>query len=627
MCGSNNKMMTIKKYITLALTTLVFTGCTNDDDVNKSSGMEHMPLTFETNLSDSRSVTRAIGSEFETGDVLQCYIRHIYSSDLSTDKDYQEASTYKKLVTINKDGEPTEEQYWDDYSDSDSQENDLRTDNHALQSYYGYCYNGGTPSTALVEATGVLGWTTAADQTADGAMKANDLLWSAAQEPVTYTHAKESRSGLSIPYSHAMSKFTIVVVAGEGFKTGDLDATSVTLSGMNEKGTFTAPTATVTATGTTTVKMFANATSTTTDSKPCRAYEAVAVPQTSLASGQLLATIQNVNGNNYQVNLSNEILSNWASGIDNGVSISGVNYKLTVTLNKQEISIVATLADWTDVSATGTGEICFSADVTMIDKDNSNSLKNDDCFSLWMTEDLANLGDIATTATYNGTTFVNTPAIYWPNGSDKFFFRALAQKTDTKTLDAITTNEITQGTDLLWGTTAAHTGTEADNTTTHNYAEGVAINPRTGDVPLIFKHVMSNVVIDLQTTTDAAKVDLTGATITLTKLTKDGNIDIATGKITLGSTIGDITASGENMMVPQTITDNTKLIVTLLDGTTYSRLLNLCEDSSDNAIDTWTSGNKYTYTITLKKEEVTFRVLVQDWSENTGSGNATLDWD
>ena len=61
MCGSNNKMMTIKKYITLALTTLVFTGCTNDDDVNKSSGMEHMPLTFETNLSDSRSVTRAIG--------------------------------------------------------------------------------------------------------------------------------------------------------------------------------------------------------------------------------------------------------------------------------------------------------------------------------------------------------------------------------------------------------------------------------------------------------------------------------------------------------------------------------------------------------------------------------------
>ena len=617
--------MTIKKYITLALTTLMLAGCTSDDDFSQEQS--RLPLLFETSLSGNCPVTRAVGGQFDDDDVLKCYVRHIYSNDLSTDKNYQEVSAYKRLVTLNKDGEPTVKQYWDDYSDSNSEDNDLRTSNHALQSFYGYCYNGGTPTIALVEATGVLGWTTDDDQTTDGDMKKNDLLWSAAQDPVTYQHAKENRSGLEIPYTHAMSKFTIVVVAGDGFEVGDLDATTVTLDGMNLTGTFTAPTATVEATGTTTVKMFANAASTTTDSKPCRAYEAVAVPMTALTSGQLLATIQNVDGNDYQVLLSDKILDSWKDGIKEDKSQSGYNYKLTVTLKKQAISVVATLADWTDVSATSTGEINFKADVTSIDKNNAIALKNGDSFSLWRTTDNTDFGTIATTATFNGSQFVNTPAIYWPNGSDNFYFRALAQKTADKTLDAVTTINVTQGTDLLWGTTAAHTGTEADGSTAHNYAEGAAINPRTGNVPLIFRHVMSNVTVDLKTTTGADKVDLTGATVTLTNLTTDGTIDIAAGGITSGSTVADITADGQTIMVPQTISDDTRLIITLTDGTTYSLQLNKCTDATDAAVTEWTSGNKYTYTITLKKEEIKFRALVQDWKDNTGSGNATLDWD
>ena len=627
--GSKDKKMTIKKYITLALTALTLAGCASDD-ANNSLTEDRLPLTFETSLSGSRTVTRAIGNQFEANDELLCYVRHISSSNLSTDKNYQEVSTYKKMVTINKNGEPTVKQYWDDYSDSN---NDLRTKNHALQTFYGYCYNGGTPSPALVEATGVLGWTTAVDQTADGAMKANDLLWSAAQEPVTYQHAKEGRSGLTIPYTHAMSKFTIVVVAGDGFEAGDLDATTVTLDGMNMTGTFTAPTAKVEATGTTTVKMYANVASTTTDNKPCRAYEAVVVPTTALSLDKHLATISDVDGNDYEIHLTNNILSDWATGIDNDASKSGYNYKLTVTLNKQAISVVATLADWTDVSATGTGEINFAADVTSIDKSNSAALKNGDSFSLWMTKDLASLGDVATTAEYNGSKFVNSPAIYWPNGSDNFYFRALAKKTTEHTLEAVASANVSQGTDLLWATTAAHTGTEAGGSTTHDYAEGAAINPRTGDVPLTFRHVMSNVVINLTTSSDASAVDLTGAKITLTNLYNDGSIDIASGDITHGSAkaakaVKEAT-DYDLIMIPQTIDDNSKLIITLTDGTTYSLQLNKCTDKTDDTtlIADWKSGNMYTYTITLKKEEVSFRALIQEWTKNPGSGNATLDWD
>ena len=611
--------MTINKYIILALSILTFAGCSSDDDFSQEQN--RLPLTFETSLSGSRSVTRAVGGDFGTDDELLCYVRHVVGTD----------TVQTRLVTIKND-KPTKPLYWDDFSESTNDgSKDLRTKGHGLQSYYGYCYNGGKPTTALVNATGVLDWTTDNDQTTDGDMKKNDLLWSPAQNPVTYVHAKENREGLSIPYTHAMSKFTIVVVAGEGFEADDLNNATVTLKDMNKVGTFTAPTSTVEATGTTDVRMYANAV-TTTEGKTSRAYEAVSVPLVSLTTDKLLATINNVDGNNYEVYLTDAILTAWTDGIKENKSQSGINYKLTITLKKQTITVVATLADWTDVSATGTGEINFTADVKTIDKVNDTSLKGGDSFSLWRTADKKNFGAIATTAKYDGSKFVNTPAIYWANGSTSYYFRALAKKTDSKTLDAVTTFEANQDIDLLWGTTAAHKGYLADNTEVP-YAEGAAINPRTGNVPLVFKHAMSKVVISLETTNDASAVDLTGAKVTLTSLANEGTIDLESGVVTSSTTkveeaVNASTSFDNLIMVPQTIGNDAKLIITLDDnGTTYSLQLNQCTDGTGTAITTWTGGNKYTYTISLKKEQIQFRALVQDWVSNTGSGNATLDWD
>ena len=609
--------MTINKYIILALSILTFAGCSSDDDFSQEQS--RLPLTFKTSLSGRSQVTRAAGSQIETDDELLCYVRHIV--------DGQTDAVQTKLVTIIND-EPTETLYWDDFSEStDDGSRDLRTEGHGLHSFYGYCYNGGTPTTTLVETTGVLGWTTATDQTSAEALKHNDLLWSNTQSMITYDHAKDKRGTLTVPYTHAMSKFTIVVVLGEGFKADDLNTTTVTLAGMSLKGTFTAPNASVVAEETTSISMFANTASATDNGKPCRAYEAVAVPMTALTDGKTLATIQSVDGNNYQVVLNNDVLNSWKDGIKDDASMSGVNYKLTVTLNKQAIDVVATLADWTDVSAETTGEIHFSADVKTIDKNNDASLKNGDSFSLWRSSDNTDFGKIATTATYDGNKFVNTPAIYWPNGSTNYYFRALTQKTSSNTLAAVTTTEVNQGTDLLWATTAAHQGTEADGTTVHNYAEGDAINPRTGQVPLTFKHAMSNIVVTLTTSTDAAAVDLTDATVTMTNLKNEGEVSLATGVITAGTTQANILVDGETIMVPQNIADASRLVITLKDGTTYSVQLNLCENENQQVITNWLGGNKYTYTITLKKEEIQFRALVKDWKEESGSGNATLDWD
>ncbi len=618
--------MTFRKYIILTLSAMIMAGCSND-----GNGLEpelgSLPLRLEPTLSGNVQVTKATGSLFESTDELLCYVRHVYTDG--------EGYGYgqSKLVTI-KDGVTTEPIYWDDFSNSASEGTDLRTDGHGLHTFYGYCYNGGTPDMHLAEGTGVLGWNIMADQSVHGVMKSCDLLWSSSQTMVEYNHARDAHGTLTVPFTHAMSKFTIVLVADEGFSAGALDNTTVTLNGMNQSGTFNAPEAKVDGIidATITVKMFAGEPSTSAG-KPSRAYEAVSVPKVALASGNLLATVQDVEGNDYRVVLSNEMITGWADGIDDdGKSKSGYNFKLTVTLSKQRVNMVATLADWTDVSASGIGEINFTADVKTIDKSNDASLTNGSSFSLWMTKDLDNIGTVATTSTFDGTGFVNSPAIYWPNGTDSYYFRALARKTDLKILDAVTSTAVSQGTDLLWATTAAHTGKEADGVTTHDYVAGAAINPRTGFVPLTFSHVMSYVAINLETSSDASAVDLAGAKVTLTNLYTEGTVDIATGTLaTEGSkatkAVDESTGFSKLFMIPQQIADESRMIVKLADGTTYSLQLNQCTDGTDTAVPGWESGNRYTYTISLKKEQIGFRVLVQDWTENTGSGNAMLDWD
>lgn len=582
--------MNIKHYILLPISALMLASCASDEATNNApSADDRLPLRFATSLSTERPLTRAYDNTIEATDELLSYVRHVY------DNGGARTSVQASLVTI-KDNQPTTALYWDDFSHSNSTDTDLRTPGHALQSYYGYCYNGGTPTTALDEETGELGWTIAADQTTAEAVKTNDLLWSKEQTPVEYKHAKDDHGTINVPYTHAMSKFTVVVVAGDGFKADDLDAATVTLHGMNKQGTFTAPTAEVVAEGTTEVKMHGNAASTTTDKKPCRAFEAVVVPNTALnGNEQQLATIE-MDGNNYKVMVSESMLKSWTTGLTDGKSRSGVNYKLTVTLNKQAVAVTATLSGWSDVTAEGTGEIQFANDVKTIGT-NDTSLKDGDKFRLyWKKSDAADY-DYATTATYDGSKFNNSPAIYWPNGSTSYYFRALSGTDVTN---------VAQGKDVLWGTS----GDEA-------------IAPRTGTVPLTFSHAMSKVKVVLETSdNEKSKVDFTDAAIKMTQITTDGSIDIATGAVSAGSTTTDVTIAGETIMVPQTISADARIIITLADGTTYSLALKGITDIVE-----WKRGESYTYTIHVEKEAVKFRAVITPWKEEKGSGNASLDWD
>ena len=643
--------MIIRRYFILSLSALMLAGCAGDEVVNNSSSTdERLPLRLEATLSSNRPVTRAEGSKFETGDVLYSYVRHVYSTtDLASATSYELASQaslvqFEKgsdaMVVVNTSTNstsnltPGKALYWDDFSNASVSTENLRQDNHGLQSYYGYCYNGGTPTEALnttTTPTGVLVWTTIADQSAKDAMKHNDLLWSPAQTPVVYDHgsSKESAHGtITVPYTHAMSKFTIVVEAKDGFKDGDLKNTIVTLKDVSKDGEFNAPEGKVAVTSSETVNVTmcpdGNKAATT------RTYQAVTVPHTKLVAGSTLATITDAGGNNYEIKVTEKMLEagNWGKGLTSGETQSGVNYQLKVTLKKQTISVSATLANWNTVEATGNGEIQFSADVTDCGIA-GDTFNKDDAFSLWRTTDFDNFGDKATTCTYNNGVFENNPEIFWPDKSSSFYFRALAIK-DGNTLVAKDDYAVKQNVDLLWATTTKH----------GDYEAGDAISPRTGDVPLTFKHALSNVIVTLETANGDAAVNLKNAKVTLANLNTEGTINIADAVIT-SNTPSDNAFTGfvdnekhqvSTLMVPQDVDGkDMKLIVTIDDGTTngttYSLLLKNCKDEKGNYITKWEGGNKYVYTIHLEKEEMKFRAVIEEWKPTTGSGNATLDWD
>ena len=704
------------------------------------NGVEKTPIETSALLDVSSSEsTRAANKDFAQDDKLLAYLRHVtWDGNSSGDRTPVTVNNSPTLVTFTKGTTACDEYsgsditpigtnqalglssrntkqtsdltaipalYWDDFSraSTDSEEEgayDIRTSGHYLQSYYGYCFNGGEGknnekgntvigniSAALVEETGVLGWKVPYDQTTQTSLTGCDLLWSAEQTPIQYAHGSQNNGGahgtLVLPYTHAMSMVTVDVVAKDGFSAGALNNTWVELQGMNKTATFTAPTLTISDAGTGTdekpglVKMYKETPTSDTESNPKCTFKALVVPNTSLSQGALFLKIFDADGNNYDLKITSSILTSWTSGLKDSKMQSGYNYHLTVTINKVGMDVQSTLSDWKTVEAVGEGDIQFPEDdvteiyTTTDGAGNPTGSKVD--FSTTEGKQLANFNtsssfslytkgtsesDVyayATTSTYTqgtGSTkyWKNDPEIYWPNDHDKFYFRALAiynapAEDGSYNIQAYTptsSNTVTQATDYVWATTPAHKVKKTDGSGEATYAKSAAITPRTGDVPLAFEHVMSKITVKLATSTAADAVDLSSALLSISKLVDSGTISIEDGTITGGSIadtpISEFCPSGQMLegktvlenytMIPQQITDDAIMTIKLADGTTYKLQLNTCvQDGTTAPITAWLRGIHYTYTITLTKEAISFRVMIKNWDEKKGSGNANLDWD
>ena len=685
-------MMKLARNIILASIAAVAASCSDDTlPGTNPDNCERTPLNVAVALSNGTPLSRAEGKTFAAGDSLYAYIRQV-EWDGNEVADYTAtgvvspvtADQSPSLVLFKVDNRfsmtevdgmtqktsnitPTKPLYWDDFSTA----SDPLTDaNRYLQSAWGFCYNGGSPTTALSKTDGTLGWTAAADFTPNGVLRKNDLLWSKAQKPLKYvrgTFGGNDHGTLVIPYTHAMSMITIEVQLGDGFTDNNaLNNTSIKLSNMYKSATFSAPDAKVTPSvpdGLQEVTMLNSGNS----------FQALVIPGKELITGNDLAEITNIDGNNYKIPVTNAILTAWNSYLDSRKLKSGVNYKLTVTVAKQAISVVAQITNWVEITATGTGKINFSADVT------SSGIANnaEGSFDLYRgtstTPEAEGALAYATTSTWTTDKWINNPQIYWKDGSTSYYFRALATY-DGSSLSSINNSSTpegenarkaaAQGKDLMWATTKEHEGNLEGGGTQH-FNAGEAIPPRTGDVPLQFEHAMSKITINLSTSTtgkgasittdDVARaVDFTNATISISNLCTAGTIAIADGNISpTALSVEAPTSLQQNVttetgvkdkgsiseiVIPQSLLEKTiggtdncpiKLTITLGDGTTYSLLLKDCKvkDSADNYITTWNRGKHYVYEIYVEKEAIRFVAVIKEWEKVNGSGDANLDWD
>lgn len=620
------------------------------DSVTFLEGESKTPIAVQTTLSTAPR-SRAFDKTFESGDKLFAYIEagKQEGESFTYEGQFHWANSFTMGETVDNGGTPegtglitTSDKlsptlYWDDFS---STEYDLRESGRGIRLKYGYCYNGGTPSTALDQTAGTLTWTVNADQSAanGSAMKQSDLLYAATQPMIKYGHNQTDRGTLVLPYTHAMSKITINVKTGEGYATDKANLTSsiLTLKDMQVKADVDAPAATVKAVSTagkSDIKTFTKATTNTTAT-----YQAIVGP-TYLTAGNLLAAITNIDGNNYDIPLTDGILTAWSAEdklivteeiIDNGIAQAkpmsragidagkayltkpGIHYILDVTVDKQKIIIRATITDWESVTAEGKAAINFNPDVT--EKGTISDELKANGFDVYKSSNASSFTEKSTTVTNVSDVWTYSPVIFWAGQQDESYFRALSPAGNSA-------STLAQGTDLMWGTSGE-----------------TAIAPRTGDVPLEFDHIMSKLCVNLETTSDASAVNLTGAKIQITNLATTGTFSIVNGSVTASSSkAGSIFTDNEykgkpsgftEYVVPQTIGDTARLIITLADGTTYSLQLNQCLlTDTETAVDEWTSGKSYTYTIYLEKEMITFRALVKNWDNATGSGNANLEWD
>ena len=624
---------------------LGFVACANDNGDAPSNDGGKTPIDIALAFVDgeivSKSSTRAVDKTFEANDKLVAHLQHVTTSEGNTSP--LTDNKYSKTVVFTvKDGfSRTEENntqktsditpdsplYWDDFSDATDY---IRTEGHGLRSAWGYCYNGKEDFPESNNHTDEITWEAATDQTSG--FKTSDLLWSKTQDPVNYQHGNnsgDSHGTITIPYTHAMSKATIVLTAGEGFGDDAFDNTTIILKGVNIKGKFTASTGQVvgvTAEGhhdTGDIQMQKKSTDATNKSVT---FECIFVPNTSLNEGNLWAEINDVAGNNYEIKLTSAMLANEKWGA--GPTKSGVNYKLAATISKQKIDVVAKIADWINKKTSADGKIQFSTDLTNITPTGDIRAGS---YLVFMsnTDNDTNYGIAATTRSYSENGWQDSPTIYWQGEGQARFFRGLAKMNGECLSSEGVSRNAEQGTDLLWATTPQHKGTNnSGNEVTIN--EGAKISPRTSEVPLEFRHAMSKVKFTFATTdNDDTMVELSELTFSIDGIVNKGTIDISNGKIKLSEASEDkqsLTES-EKIVIPQSL-EGKNMKITLKDGTTYTLDLPKCKvNNTTTEIAEWKAGESYEYTITLAKEAIQFRALIKDWNKKTGSGDASLDWD
>lgn len=492
-----------------------------------------------------------------------------------------------------------EKLYWDDYGTADP--NNKTTGRSEGLTIYGVAVDGINAAPTVTNWEN-LEWTLSQNQSTNGVWGKEDLLISnniKAGKDGTYKfddYLKVVKGETVTPsnllvFTHAMSKITVKLIAGDGFPTSGVGATTkkfaaepevVLTSNLygetsktewaNTKYSVNVLTGAVV---TTSYKPLAITTKTTKtdDTEVTVIKEALVMPGSTFADAtegvypQVLSIL--ADGNRYYVTsekiraaISDAITAN--THANNYTTQPGKNYVFKIIVNKTGIDVSATIKDWEDVEADPVTPIINFSDCygdTGTDFGNGfsfyRSTSVDGSYITGLTE-----GNTSTVA-YASSKYTMTPQLYWPDHETHYFFRGVwpcVNTTNGPAISNVKANAVEISnvayakdkypSDLMIGMPRKADGTldetcKAGHKTGEDATPGIcatdaaegATHPNEGLIHMNFQFAMSQVEVELQSVTGDAAVNINASTIVeLVNVYNSGEVKLSDGSV---STSGD----------------------------------------------------------------------------------------
>lgn len=578
----------------------------------------------------------------------------------------------------------SEKLYWDDYGTADPA--NASTGRTTGLTIYGVAVDGKTTAPAVSDWTS-LSWNVGTPSGSPSVLdqsntttywKNQDLLISnnvkEGSADGTYKFDTDPRSKL-LEFTHAMTKITVNLTAGEGFEDGKFEhAPKVTLLGFNYIGTVnvvekTSTPATSSATADS-IKMHRDGTTWTKATNAT--FDALVFPGNTFADATDILRVE-ADGNVYYVNATKINAANTAA--DDKFE-QGKNYVLNITVNKTSIDVTATIKDWENVEAENESPIinisnCYGETGNGFYK-GFNFYRSTSLDGSFM--ESGNSAEV----TYASSSYTMSPSLYWPDHQTHYFFRGIwplvgskdgsSQKLGPETSDFVNGKQIKvqnvaykQGyypSDLMIGMPRKADGF-SDETCKVDAHKVNGVSPQgicatdaasgsthanEGLIHMNFQYAMSQVIVNL-TTSDGAdkvtfdehtKVEITGGLTSSVLYLSDGRTELEDEHTAI---VGVYKMNRENSVntkyhdaiIPQPLADGNgyatvKFRITVGNGSStdvYETVLGVkdIKTTDGHAITEWESGKKYIYTLHISKTDIVAVATIKDWVEVNASGN------
>ncbi|WP_279148255.1 fimbrillin family protein [Segatella bryantii] len=384
----------------------------------------------------------------------------------------------------------------------------------------------------------------------------------------------------NLNFTHALSRITINLKRGVGFSGENTfqfaTGTNVSLNAMPVGGTLDLASGEWTTPSTATVtSMYKASASTGSATNEYTDYKLMAqvLPGKVYTDGDVNKELSfTIDGNQYTISSDMmfdalnvaDVKDKVTKLTDTNITLEkGLNYTFNITVNKTGVNVTASIQDWTPITAENLDLTNDNIKVSVYDSKN-NPISN---FELYRSV-VDNEGNSDGTYASRGNA-----TWYYQDNQTYYNFRSTSNVTSLNS--DLNGFAMTAGsTDYQWGAPLKADAITAGKTPKYDTEDGYndlifgKIGATSSTINMTQFHMMSKVTVELTSTAtdDNQKVDLKGSKVYITRINKDGEVLMATGKITSSNLQKDLEMTPEtnttsyiyNMsVVPQTLVRGT----------------------------------------------------------------------